>query len=144
MSVSYQDVYDVFRDKSKEWELLELSESVSEEILYGWLKGAISRFKNVCKKNLLDRDETEKKFNVDLSEEEIDILAEIMIFCSLKPKINNSDLFKNGLSTKDYTTFSNANLLKAISERYIEEKKEIENLLSSYSYRNNDFEVLKP
>lgn len=145
MAVLYEKVYDVFRDKATEWELAELTDSVSEDILYGWLKGAINRFKDTCKNNLLDRDEINKCFNVDITEKEIDILAECMVYYAQKPKVNNSDLFRNGLSTKDFSTFSNANLLNAISERHKQVEKEINYMISSYSYAvNNVGELKKP
>ena len=56
---NYDVIYDVFFDKSREYEIFELSEETSKELLYGWLKGAKSMFSRVCDK--LDDDEIKAK-----------------------------------------------------------------------------------
>lgn len=144
MATTFEKIYDVFFDKSRDYQLYELSQETSEAVLYGYLKTAISRFCNTCKKDLSDRNDETKEFNVDLSDTEIDILGEWMCYAFLKTKRNDSDLFKNGLSTKDYTLFSPANLLKAVQEAYKECAKECRSLMNEYSYDTNsvkDFKV---
>lgn len=138
MAVAFDIVYDAFRDKAIEYDLYELSDETSEDILRGWLKGATSKFSHTCISDLSDRDDDEKQFNTDLSEIEIDILAQCMVYMALKPKLNNSDLFKNGLSTRDYTTFSPANLLNAISDVYKRCEQETNSMINKYSFDNND------
>lgn len=136
MAIAFEIIYDAFRDKAIEYDLYELSEETSENILRGWLKGAISKF-SACKK-LSDRDEELKQFNSDLTDTEIDILAQCMVYTSLKPKLNNSDLFKNSLSTKDYTTFSPSKLLESISTVYENCNKETNSMINKYTFDNND------
>lgn len=139
---NYDVIYDVFFDKSREYEIFELSEETSKELLYGWLKGAISMFSRVCTK-LSDRDEESECFNEDLSFNEIDILGEAMVLMALKPKLNNSDNFKNGLGTKDYTLFSPANLLNSIQNVYDRCFKQVRSMMNEYSFENNDIKEIK-
>lgn len=140
----YEDIYEVFFDKAKEYELDELPQDIADDILFGYLKGAINQFSNVCTKfDLYDRDEDEKQFNEDLGSLEIDILAECMVLKCLKAKKNNSDLFKNGLSTKDYTLFSPANLLSTINNVYNDCFKEVRSMLHEYSFNQNDVREFK-
>lgn len=143
MAIAFETIYGAFRDKAIEYDLYELSEETSEDILRGWLRGATSKFSHACIKDLDDIDEDEEQFNADLSNVEIDILAECMVLMATKPKLNNSDLFKNGLSTKDYTTFSPANLLNAISTVYENCKKEVNSMINKYSFDNNDVRNFK-
>lgn len=140
---NYDVIFDVFRDKAREYELYEVSEETSEDILRGWLKGAISKFKPTCASDLSDRDEDMKCFNIDLSEDEIDILAQCMVFMSLKPKMFNSDLFKNSLSTKDYSIHSPAKMLDSISDVYKRCEQETNSIINKYSFDLNDVSVLK-
>lgn len=140
---NYDDIYDVFFDKSREYDIYELSEETSKEILYGYLKGAIAKFSRVCVSDLSDRDEDEECFNSDLSEIEVDILGETMVLMALKPKLNNSDLFKNGLSSKDYTLFSPANLLNAIQNSYDRCQKEVRSMMNEYSFTNHNVKDIK-
>ena len=139
---NYDVIYDVFFDKSREYEIFELSEETSKELLYGWLKGAISMFSRVCTK-LSDRDEESECFNEDLSFNEIDILGEAMVLMALKPKLNNSDNFKNGLGTKDYNLFSPANLPNSIQNVYDRCFKQVRSMMNEYSFENNDIKEIK-
>lgn len=143
MATTFDQIYGVFFDKSRDYELYELAESTSKEVLFGYLKTAIARFGKTCEKDLSDRDDTNETFNVELSDTEIDILSEWMCYAFLKTKRNTSDLFRNGLSTKDYVLFSPANLLKAVQEAYKECAKECRSLMNEYSYDSNNVESLK-
>lgn len=138
MAIAFDAIYDAFRDKAIEYDLYELSDETSEDILRGWLKGATSKFSNACVNDLSDRDEDEKQFNCDLSDVEIDILAQCMVYMALKPKLNNSDLFKNSLSAKDYSTFSPANLLNAISDVYKRCEQETNSMINKYTFDHHD------
>lgn len=139
---NYDVVYDVFFDKSREYEIFELSEETSKEVLLGYLKGAVSMFSRVCDKvKTFDKDGD--SFEDDLSLTEIDILAEAMVLMALKPKLNNSDNFKNGLGTKDYTLFSPANLLNSIQNVYDRCFKQVRSMMNEYSFENNDIKEIK-
>lgn len=135
---SYDVIYNVFFDKCRDYSIFELSEETSNEVLYGYLKGSIKLFNRVCVQDLSDRDEDDETFNFDLSDDEIDILAEGMCQMFIKANLNNSDLFKNGLSSKDYTLFSPANLLNAIQNTYDRCQKEVRSLMNEYSFENGD------
>lgn len=134
---AFETVYENFFDLAREHDLDVVDEDTSNQILYGWLKFAIARFTN-CIKDLSKVNEDEKSFIEDLDLAEIQILAQFMVLASLKPKLHNSDLFKNGLSTKDYSTFSPANLLNSIQTVYNTTKADINDAIIRYSNKNND------
>lgn len=134
---AFETVYENFFDLVREHDLDVVDEDTSNQILYGWLKFAIARFTN-CIKDLSKINEEEKSFIEDLDLAEVQILAQFMVLASLKPKLHNSDLFKNGLSTKDYSTFSPANLLNSIQSIYNATKADINDAIIRYSNKNND------
>lgn len=70
----------------------------------------------------------------DLSDEEIDILVDLMRVEWLKHKLYNSELLRNGMSTKDYTVFSPANLQNQIRITYQDAREEARMRLYQYSY----------
>lgn len=78
------------------------------------------------------------QFNVDLTEEEILILAWGMTISWKSKIVNNHNNMKNRISTKDYNSFSPANLLDKLILLEKEAKAEIKSQTVSYSF--NDFE----
>lgn len=142
---AFETIYEIFFDKARAYEIYELTENTANAILKGYLNTAIRKFKS-CKTDLTIATEDGKRieaFEADLSDDEIDILAEGMCYAFLKARRNNEDLFKNGLSTKDYTTFSPANLLNAVNNAYKECTKEFLSIMKDYSYEVNNVEDLK-
>lgn len=136
MATTYATVYESFMDKVTDYDLALMLEADANSLLYGYLQQAIVRFSESCVKDLSAV--TQDSFEETLDLDEIDILSEIMIESWLKPKRNNLDLLRNALNTKDFTTFSPANLLDKINDTY---KAVHENALSrikEYSYIHND------
>jgi HAMP domain-containing protein len=68
----------------------------------------------------------------------MDILTEWMTVFWLKPFVNNIENIRNNLSTKDFSTFSNANILKEINATKNSVQKEFFNAITNYSYRHGD------
>lgn len=142
MATQYSDVYNTFLGKITDYELPKFDDVDKEEIIYGFMKSACTKFKRVCVVDLYDRDETLKQFNQSLDDEIIDIVTEVMIVEWLKPKVLSSENLKNCLSTKDFSLFSPANLLKESRETLELCKKEATKLINNYSFANADFTKL--
>ena len=64
-----------------------------------------------------------------------EILAELMVVEWLKPHLYKSEFFENALGTKDYSTFSPANLLKEVRETYLTARERARFLIIDYSYK---------
>lgn len=141
MGTTYQTINNVFLGKISDFDLPGMLIEDAEEILYDLMISAITRFQKVSKSNLSNRND--KGFIGNLSDVEIDILTEIMVENWLKPKLYNTDLLKNGLSTKDFSVFSPANLLNAIRNCYELAHSRSESLINKYSFDNNSLVELK-
>jgi hypothetical protein len=102
----------------------------------GWLNQAVVRFLESCKKDLTQTEEG--GFTEDLDLMEIDILTEGMVEAWLKPIRNNLDLLRNALSTKDFTTFSPANLLDKVNDTYSMAHANFLSRIKEYSFIRND------
>lgn len=141
MATPFEDVFSSFLMKVSDDELLDLDEETMKKVLVNLLTLAVARFNQVCVKDLTNT-QSGDSFVDDLSVEEINILSEIMVENWMKPKIYNLDLFKNRLSTKDYTTFSPANLLNSVRETFKLSHGRAESLINKYSYQVNDIREL--
>jgi len=142
MATPYSDVIDVFLGKITDYDLPKFTDLEKNEIVFGFMKSACTKFKRVCLVDLYDRNETLQEFNVDLDDEIIDIIAETMIVEWLNPKVLSSENLKNCLSTKDYNQYSPANLLKESRETLKMCKSESTKLINNYSFANADFTKL--
>ena len=139
---SFDEVYSAFRDKIFDVDLALFTDIEEREILYGYMKWAVAKFKRCCKK-LDSMDNTTQAFSEDLTEEEINILSELMVENWAKPKLYNGENLRNALNTKDYSFFSPANLLSEIRELYYLAKKNAATMMNEYSILNGNFSELK-
>lgn len=139
----YSLVYSKFKDKITDPDLLLYLEATQQEILFGLLSTACSRFKRICKIDLYDRDDTALTFNTDLGEEITDIITELMVEIWLKPFLNNSENLRNRLNTKDFEKISPANLLNAIQNTYNLSHRQAKSAMNEYSFVYSEIENLK-
>lgn len=135
MYTSYEEIYDDFLPKTRNYDFLEMSEEELKEHLHDYLIPAIARF-HICRKDLNDRDDLLARFNVKLSDLEIEILSN---YCLLEhidsTYIRIQNLLKMNLSSTDINAFSNANhldKLMAMRNKYLNEN---EGLLIRYAWR---------
>ena len=142
MATQYSGVYNSFLGKITDYDLPKFEDTDREEILFGFMKSACVNFKKVCEVDLYDRDETLKQFNQSLDDEIIDIITELMIVEWLKPKVLSTENLKNCLSTKDFSLFSPANLLKEMREILTYSKNTARGLINNYSFSHADFTKL--
>lgn len=139
---SFEDVYDVFRNKINDFDIANMDDSSQAEVLYGFMQSSIARFVPLCKK-LENIDTVNKTFTVDLTFTEIDILAEWMVSYWALPYLNNQENLRNVMNTADYNLYSPANLLDKIENRYSKAYKRAKSLMNEYSLRNSDIEQWK-
>lgn len=142
MATPYSDVYNAFLGKISDYDFPKFEDTEQEEILYGYMKSACVNFKKTCKVDLYNRDENNKQFNDSLDDEIVDIITELMVIEWLKPKILSSENLKNCLSTKDFSLFSPANLLKEMRETLTVCKNDARKLINNYSFTHADFTKL--
>ena len=141
MATDFSVVYGSFLSKVTDTDLSDMTEEDANSVMSDLLKQATVKFSESCKKDLSDV--TTTGFASDLDDYEIDILSELMVEAWYKPHINYTDLLRNKLSTKDFTTFSPANLQKENRESYELAHKRARSMINEYSFRMNNIGDLK-
>lgn len=136
MATEFDAVYGAFLAKVSDYDLADMVETDAKAVMYDYLKQAIGKFSESCKKDLSDV--TGQSFNADLTYFEMDIISELMVEGWCKPRLYNLDLLRNKLSTKDFTTFSPANLLDKVREVYELSHRRARSMINEYSFRENN------
>lgn len=146
MKITYDAFANAFLSKITEFEFIQLSEENRTEILDGYLKRAVSAFKKNCKYDLNMLDDIAREFTDDFAEEDIDELLEIisegMLIQWLKPYVYKQELLENILNTRDFTTYSPAELLMRVGNAYAKAQKDYTQLIREYSYNHGDLSGL--
>lgn len=144
MATQYEYIFDEFKDKITDPDLLLLSQTLQDDILLVLMSKAITKCKRICKESGLDtRDDEIFEFSADLPDEVVDIVTEWMTVFWLEPYLNNIENLRNALSTKDFSIFSPANLLEKITDRYELARKYARRVMNEYSYVIADMTRLK-
>ena len=141
MATDFSVVYGSFLGKVTDTDLSDMTEANANSVMSDLLKQATVKFSESCKKDLSNV--TQTGFVDDLDDYEVDILSELMVEAWYKPRVNFNELLRNQLSTKDFTTFSPANLHKENREAYESAHKRARSMINEYSFRNNNIGELK-
>jgi predicted Fe-S protein YdhL (DUF1289 family) len=140
MPTPFSKIDDMFLSDISDDTLLDYTEEERENILDSLRIKAITRFK-ACKQDLSDRDEVNRVFNQDLSDEVCLIISTIMRKFWLNDKIYNLELLRQRMSTKDWKLTSQANHLQILTELKQELDKEISRMIieyTVYAYKANE------
>lgn len=143
MSVSYDLFAGAFLAKITEYEFIQLPAADRTDIIDGFMKRAISAFKNCCEYDFTSSADDEKReFNIDIDkadfDELVDIISEGMVVQWLKPYLNQQELLENILTTRDYGTYSPAELLKRVGSAYKNAQGDFVQMIREYSYNHGD------
>lgn len=134
MHTSYETVYENLLPKFRSYEIPIMTIDEVKDYLHDFLIPAISRF-HVCRKNLNDRDDLLERFNVELSDIEIEILSNYALIEYIDSTyVRTPSLLKVSLSSSDFNSYSPANMLDklmSMRNRYVSEN---ETLLSRYAW----------
>lgn len=147
MSISYDLFTSAFLSKITEYEFIQLAEENRTAIVDGYMKRAVSAFKKNCKYNLAGTgDDVLREFAVDVAEgdidELIDIISEGMVVQWLKPYVYKQELLENAINTRDFQTYSPAELLMRIGNAYAKAQKDYTQMIREYSYNHGDLSNL--
>ena len=99
-NTSLQDVYDSFLSKVTDYTYLKMSEEDLNEELIIRLKSSIAKFMVAEEISI---NEITEEFTRELSYLEIEILSYGMVLAWIEPLINNIEILKQRLSSKDLT-----------------------------------------
>lgn len=131
MNTTFQDIYDFFLSKIISYEFLNLTEGELNIELAQNLRSSFSKcvaFKDIKADWVLEA------FSRELSDLEIDIISDWMVINWLTSKINNIELLKQRLSSKDYQTYSQANHLKELMDLKKSSESNVHYWMNRYSW----------
>ncbi|GCD10437.1 hypothetical protein [Clostridium tagluense] len=137
MATPFYDVYDNFflqiGDDAK-LELLKMTDTDLDELLYLMLRTAIVKFKR-CKKLLPSNiDIVSSTFLIDLDLEEILILSEGMTLTWLNPRIIRLENLRQSRGDRDFKTTNNSTTLYSSLKLRDSISKELNMKITSYTY----------
>lgn len=138
MATPFSDVFKRAVYRFKDYDYLRLSDDQVHEVMAAFLNAAIADFAPVCLVDLYDIDETLAQFNNDLSMEVQEILALGIAYHWTSARILDQELLRNSMSTKDYTYFSPANLLRESQTLRDSLRKEYRDRITQYTYHHGD------
>lgn len=146
MSISYDLFTGAFLAKVTEYNLLDLDDYNRIKTVDGYLKRACTQFDKVCKYDLTNRDDVQRQFNIVIPNDEIDeivdIVSEGMLVQWMKPYVYRQENLESVLNTRDFTTYSPAELLLRIGNAYAKVQKDYTNMVREYSYNHGDLSDL--
>lgn len=134
MATPYEKLYENLLPKFRSYEIPLMSTEEVKDYLHDYLIPATSRF-HVCRKNLNDRDDILQRFNVELSDIELEILSNYLLIEYIDSTyIRVPTLLKVSLPSSDFKVFSPANFLDKLMAMHKTYVSENETLLSRYAW----------
>lgn len=143
MSIPYDTFVGAFLSKITEYDLLDMPEYDQVQTVDGYLKRAISAFKYVCGYDLISTSNDEdREFEVDIADTDMDELVEIisegMLVQWLKPYVYKQEILQNVLNSRDFTTYSPAELQMRVGNTYKKAQDDYTQMIREYSYNHGD------
>ena len=145
MSVPYDVFAAAFLSKITEFDLLSLDDASRAEIVDKYMHTAVSNsnFKKVSGLNFATtKDDENRVFDLEIPadriDEIVDIVSEGMVVQWLKPYVYKQELLENVLNTKDFSTYSPAELLLRVGNAYAKAQKDYLNMIREYSFNHGD------
>jgi hypothetical protein len=142
MSISYDVFSGAFLSKVTEYDF-PLDEDERNEIVDGFMKRAIASFKRICKYDLFTtNNDATREYDVEIATEDVDEIADIvsegMVVQWLKPYVYKQENLANILNTRDFTSYSPAELLLRIGGTYTQAQTNFTQMMREYSYNHGD------
>lgn len=133
----FTNVYNVFLSKVTDDMYMELTKGETEEMLDELLFNALNFFE-FPRVNIFDYDVLDAVFNVDLSKEEINIIATYMVVSWLDQQLASVENVRMKYSGQDFKFTSQANHLSKLIALKIAYKEEGFHLQRLYKRRKSD------
>ncbi len=143
MSVSYDVFVGAFLSKVTSYDFANMSAFERMTTVDGYMKRAIASFRKICKYDLsTTADDIIREFDVDIPQEDLDEIADIisegMLVQWMKPFTYKQEGLEAILNTKDFTSYSPAELLMRIGDAHREAMANFTNMKREYSYNHGD------
>lgn len=147
MSVPYDVFTGAFLSKIHEYEFIQMLDEDRTEIVDTYMKRALQAFKKNCKYDFFTTgNDVDREFNIVIPEDDLDELVEIisegMVVQWLKPYLYKQENLENLLNTRDFTTYSPAELLMRVGNAHKQALKDYTQMIREYSYNHADLRSL--
>ena len=138
MATPYSKIYDRALAKITDYDLAILPDEDLHLMLKGWLSSSISKCRK-CKSDLSDRDDELEVFNADLVDEEIEILALLIVGEWIEPQVNSVLLTHQMFGGKEEKYYAQANQLAEVKALRDEVRTEARKMSRDRSYIKNSY-----
>ena len=132
---SYSVIFKRFAQKITDFKMLDLSDDDVNEMMIGWMNSAIAKFRR-CENDLSLRDDEIQTFNVDLNNNEIEIIALLMVVEWLEPQLNSELYTAQFFGGKEEKFFAQANQLDKLFTLQNNSRIRAQKLMRDYAYQN--------
>ena len=138
MATPYEKIYDRFSQKITDFNLLEVDDYSLDKMLLGWLNSSIV---NVRKRehNLSLRDDEAQKFQEDLSDLEIELLALGMKLAWIDQYLNSTELVLQFVGGKEEKYYSQSAHIAELRELRKDTLREMNSLHNHDTYVNGSY-----
>lgn len=147
MGVSYDVFTGAFLSKISEYEFIQLEEDHRTELIDGYMKRAIAAFRKNCLYDLFTTgDDEDREFDVEINDDDmdelVDIISEGMLIQWMKPYLYRQEMLENLMNTRDFVTYSPAELLMRVGNAYAKVQRDYTQMIREYSYNHGDLTTL--
>ena len=140
MSTPYSKFIDSFLRKIDDYKMINYSDWDIKQDSIKYMKTAITQFCSECEISNYDFDDVIEQFSIDMSHEEVDIIAKGMVVEWLKPSVYKARAMENIMNTKDFSYFSPQKMLEQNRALLADAKKDFTNSLVYYTYKIGNIE----
>lgn len=148
MTVIEYDIFGgAFLSKISEYDFVTLFDDVRTEIVDGYMKRAITKFRKNCKYDLTSAaDDENRVYNIEVDDDDVDEIADIisegMVAEWFHQFVYKQELLQNVVNTRDFTLYSPAELVYRIGNAYTKVQNDFKQMVREYSYNHGDLENL--
>ncbi len=139
-NTTYKELADRFFNKIKDNMFIELGDKISYDLAFSYIPSACSQFQS-CTSDLTKRDKDVDElgcFDMQLMDSEIEILVNYMVIEYLDSNyIKTATALKSRLSTSDFHSLQQSNMLGKAMELRTMLKSENDQLAINKSYKNS-------
>ncbi len=132
MATPFSKVYDSFLGKVKDYSFINLNnEGLLDGVFLKYLKSSIVKFYN----SNLEIDEESGTFTTDLTLEEIEILANCMVYFYVDGKTTDVKNMEQIMTEPEFKVYSQANHLKELLSLKSSKQSDISQMMNIYSLK---------
>lgn len=134
---TYDIVFKAFLSKIQDPLYAEIDVAVAEDDLISIMDAAILNFE-YPKVDLKNKDDAGQIFDEQLGFDEVQILSHLMVLEWMKRELRNIDGLRQFMTTKDFSTFSQANHVNSLIRAEEMISKDLKQLKVKYSMRRGN------